>query len=110
MDGVRSPASEGSISANQAVILLAPDAFVNMIITSDNVCTQIVLERLDRDELDTWCRRIGMTGTTQRASILPPGLHWGHPIDAVAGTTARDQGVLLERMEQGTAGAGEAKD
>ena len=28
------------------------DAFVNMIITSDNVCTQLVLERLDRDALN----------------------------------------------------------
>jgi beta-lactamase class A len=77
------------------------DALVNMIITSDNVCTQIVLERLDRDELNAWCKSIGMTGTTHRGNLPPPGLPWDHPVEAVASTTARDQGVLLERMVRG---------
>lgn len=77
------------------------DAFVNMIITSDNVCTQMVLERLDRAELNAWCQRIGMTGTTHRVNFPPPGLPWDHPIDAVASTTARDQGVLLDKMVKG---------
>jgi beta-lactamase class A len=77
------------------------DAFVNMIITSDNVCTQIVLERLDRDELNAWCRGIGMTGTTHRVNFPPPGLSWDHPIDAVASTTANDQVLLLDRMVAG---------
>jgi beta-lactamase class A len=72
-----------------------------MIITSDNVSTQIVLERLDRDELNAWCKRQGMTGTTHRVNFPPPGLPWDHPIDAVASTTARDQGVLLDRMVAG---------
>lgn len=81
------------------------DAFVNMIITSDNVCTQIVLERLDRDALNAWCRRIGMTGTTHRVNFPPPGLAWDHPVEAVASTTARDQGVLLDRMAAGAADA-----
>jgi beta-lactamase class A len=81
------------------------DAFVNMIITSDNVCTQIVLERLDRDALNAWCRRIGMTGTTHRVNFPPPGLAWDHPVEAVASTTARDQGVLLDRMAAGATDA-----
>jgi beta-lactamase class A len=81
------------------------DALVNMIITSDNVCTQIVLERLDRDELNAWCKRIGMAGTTHRGNVPPPGLPWDHPVEAVANTTARDQGVLLERMVQGAESA-----
>ncbi len=81
------------------------DAFVNMIITSDNVSTQIVLERLDREALNAWCRRIGMMGTTHRVNFPPPGLAWDHPVDAVASTTARDQGVLLDRMAAGAADA-----
>lgn len=81
------------------------DALVNMIITSDNVCTRIVLERLDRDALNAWCRRIGMTGTTHRANVPPPGLAWDHPLEAVASTTARDQAVLLERMVRGAESA-----
>lgn len=84
------------------------DALVNMIITSDNVCTQIVLERLERDALNAWCRRIGMVGTTHRVNFPPPGLAWDHPVDAVASTTARDQGVLLDRMAAGAADAGAA--
>jgi beta-lactamase class A len=84
------------------------DAFVNMIITSDNVCTQIVLERLDRDELNAWCKGIGMTGTTHRVNFPPPGLPWDHPIDAVASTTARDQGVLLDKIVKGATDAAAA--
>jgi beta-lactamase class A len=81
------------------------DALVNMIITSDNVCTQIVLERLDRDALNAWCLRIGMVGTTHRVNFPPPGLPWDHPVEAVASTTARDQGVLLDRMAAGAVDA-----
>lgn len=84
------------------------DALVNMIITSDNVCTQMVLERLDTPSLNAWCREIGMVGTTHRAPIPPVGLAWDHPAEAVATTTARDQGLLLDlllRAAQGDAAA-----
>ena len=84
------------------------DAFVNMIITSDNVSTQLVLERLDRDELNAWCKRIGMTGTTHRVNFPPPGLPWDVARDALATTTARDQGVLLDRMVAGAKDAAAA--
>ena len=83
------------------VVLPLRDALVNMIITSDNVCTQLVLERLDRDALNAWCRGIGMAGTTHRANIPPPGLAWDHPLDATATTTAADQGLLLDRVLRG---------
>jgi beta-lactamase class A len=86
------------------------DAFVNMIITSDNVCTQLVLERLDRDALNAWCSRIGMKGTTHRVNFPPAGLTWDHPIEAVASTTAHDQGILLEKMLKGAADAGAAAE
>jgi beta-lactamase class A len=35
----------------------------------------------------------------------PPGLPWDHPVEAVASTTARDQGLLLDRMVQGATDA-----
>jgi beta-lactamase class A len=44
-----------------------------------------------------------MKGTTHRVNFPPPGLTWDHPIEAVASTTARDQGLLLDRMLQGAA-------
>lgn len=77
------------------------DAIVNMIITSDNVCTQIVLELLGTDNVNAFCRRIGLMGTTHRGLIPPAGLAWDHPADAVATTTAHDQVLLLEMMLAG---------
>ncbi len=81
------------------------DAIVQMIIVSDNVCTQLVLERLDRDALNAWCRDIGMAGTTHRANIPPAGLPWNHAMDRTATTTAADQGLLLELILRGSTDA-----
>ena len=79
------------------------DALVNMIITSDNVSTQIVLELLGTDAVNAFCRRIGMTGTTHRGLIPPAGLAWDHPAEAVATTTPKDQVLLLDLMLKGAA-------
>ncbi|MBX9701429.1 MAG: class A beta-lactamase-related serine hydrolase [Acetobacteraceae bacterium] len=84
------------------------DAMVNMIITSDNVGTQLVLERLDRDTLNAWCRRIGMVGTTHRANIPPAGLAWDHDMSRTATTTSDDQVRLLDLVLRGAAGDPEA--
>ena len=89
-------------------VLPLRDALVNMIITSDNVCTQLVLERLDRAALNTWCRDIGMVGTTHRDNIPPAGLAWDHPLEATATTTAADQVLLLDRLLRAAADGGEA--
>jgi beta-lactamase class A len=90
------------------VVLPLRDAIVNMIITSDNVCTQLVLERMDREALNAWCRRVGMAGTTHRANIPPAGLAWDHPLDATATTTSDDQARLLDLVLRGAEGDAEA--
>ena len=77
------------------------DAIVNMIITSDNVCTQIVLERLTLEEMDGYCRQVGMTGTDHRHLIPPLGLAYDHPVEAVTSTTPADQGLLLDLILRG---------
>lgn len=77
------------------------DAIVNMIITSDNVSTQIVLELLGTEGVNAFCRRVGMTGTTHRGLIPPAGLAWDHPPDAVATTTPQDQVLLLDLILKG---------
>lgn len=77
------------------------DAIVNMIITSDNVCTQIVLEQLGAVDLNAYCRELGMTGTVHRHNIPPIGLAYDHPVDAVTATTPADQGLLLELILRG---------
>lgn len=84
------------------------DAMINMIITSDNVGTQLVLERLDRDTLNAWCKRIGMVGTTHRQNIPPAGLPWDHAMDRTAATTSDDQVRLLDLVLKGAAGDAEA--
>jgi beta-lactamase class A len=78
------------------------DAIVNMIITSDNVCTQIVLERLEDVDLNAFCGNLGMVGTTHRHKIPPLGLPYDHPVDGVTATTPADQGKLLELILHGT--------
>lgn len=79
------------------------DALVNMIITSDNVCTQIVLERLGEGAMDAYCRSIGMAATRHRGLIPPLGLAWDHPIEATTATTPADQVLLLDLILRGTA-------
>jgi len=78
------------------------DVLVNMMITSDNVCTGIALERLTLEEMDGFCRDIGMTGTHHRHKIPPIGLPPDHPVEAVTSTTPRDQGLLLDLILRGT--------
>jgi len=78
------------------------DAIVNMIITSDNVCTQIVLERLDERELNSFCRSIGMANTVHRHKIPPLGIAYDHPVEAVTTTTPADLSLLLDLILSGT--------
>lgn len=80
------------------------DAVVNMMITSDNVCTQIVLEQLggDPEALNAYCRAVGMEATVHRDPIPPAGLAGDHTIEATASTTAADQALLLDPILRGT--------
>ena len=77
------------------------DAVTNMIITSDNVCTQMVLERLTLDQMNAFCRGIGMTGTHHAHLIPPLDLPPDHPVSAGTSTTPADQGKLLEMILRG---------
>jgi beta-lactamase class A len=77
------------------------DAIVQMIITSDNVCTHIVTDRVDLDELNQYCRSIGLTDTVHRFKVPPFGMPYDHPLEAVTTTTAADQGVLLDLILRG---------
>lgn len=77
------------------------DAIVQMIITSDNVCTQLVLDRLELEEINAYCRGIGMSGTNHVFKIPPLGMPWDHPLHAVTTTTPADQGLLLDLILRG---------
>jgi len=78
------------------------DALVHMIIVSDNVCTRMVLERIDLAEINEFCRSIGMTETTHRILIPDPAMLPSHSLEEVTTSTPVDQGLLYGLILQGT--------
>ena len=86
-------------------VLPLRDAITNMIITSDNVCTQMVLERLSLDEMNAYCAAVGLSGTHFAHLIPPSDLPADHPVTAGTYTTPGDQALLLELVLDGTTGA-----
>jgi beta-lactamase class A len=67
-------------------------------VLSDNVCTKMVFERLTLEEVDGYCKSIGMSGTNHRFLIPPLALSPDHSLKAVTTTTARDQVYLLQTI------------
>lgn len=84
------------------------DAILQMIITSDNICTYEVMKGLEISEFTDYCRRIGMTNTTHRTRLPPLGLSPEHALDHVTTTTARDQVLLLQLIYAGAKGDADA--
>lgn len=78
------------------------DALVQMIITSDNVCTRMVMERIGLDEINQFCRDIGMTDTIHRTVVPKANMPGDHTLDEVTVTTPCDQGLLYDRILRGT--------
>jgi len=77
------------------------DALVMMIIVSDNTCTGTVVDMIGLDDINVFCRAVGMKGTIHRYGIPTP-LGRDHPLGAVTTTTPADTGRLLDLMLQGT--------
>ena len=77
------------------------DAITNMIITSGNVCTQIVLERLTLTEMNAFCRAVGMRNTHHAHLIPPLDMPADHPVSAGTYTTPADQVLLLQAILDG---------
>lgn len=84
------------------------DAILQMIITSDNICTYEVMKGLEISEFTDYCRRIGMANTTHRTRLPPLGLSPEHALDHVTTTTARDQVLLLQLIYAGAKGDADA--
>jgi beta-lactamase class A len=85
------------------------DAIVNMIITSDNVSTQLVLKEVGVDTVTAWAHGIGMANTRLRGLVPNPDLPWNHPPEATATTTPADQVRLLRSILRGAEDAIEAE-
>ena len=77
------------------------DALVMMIIVSDNTCTGTVADMVGLDEINAFCKSIGMTGTTHRQIIPPNDLPRDHKVEDTNATTPADVGLLLDLIQQG---------
>ncbi|WP_414644200.1 serine hydrolase [Bosea sp. (in: a-proteobacteria)] len=80
------------------------DAIMQMIVTSDNICTAIVGERLPAEEITAFCRSVGMIGTEIRFTVPPREMPQDVSFDFVASTTAADQVTLLRLILDGSEG------
>ncbi|WP_439616750.1 serine hydrolase [Shinella sp.] len=80
------------------IVISLRDAITGMMVLSDNVCTKMVFERLTLEEVDGYCKAIGMVGTHHRFLIPPLALSPDHALTSVTTTTARDQAFLLQTI------------
>lgn len=79
------------------------DAVIMMIIVSDNTATGKIVDLVGIDEINEYCRSIGMEGTDHKhRNPLELKLDPNHPVEASNVTTARDIGMLLELIVTGT--------
>ena len=76
------------------------DALAMMIIVSDNTCTGTIVDMLGLDEINAYCRRIGMLNTIHRFGI-PPRIGRNHTLEEITTTTPIDQGILLDLILKG---------
>jgi len=80
------------------IVISLRDAITGMMVLSDNVCTKMVFERLELEEVDRYCKSLGMSGTHHRFLIPPLALSPDHALGAVTTTTAADQVLLLQTI------------
>jgi beta-lactamase class A len=80
------------------IVISLRDAITGMMVLSDNVCTKMVFERLTLEEVDAYCKSIGLLGTHHRFLIPPLALSPDHTLKSVTTTTARDQTALLQMI------------
>jgi len=80
------------------LVISLRDAITGMMVLSDNVCTKMVFERLALEEVDSYCKSIGLSGTHHRFLIPPLALSPDHALGSVTTTTARDQVLLLQMI------------
>ncbi len=87
------------------------DHLAQMMITSDNVCTQLVFQAIDQATgcglqwVNNYCAQVGMVDTLHR-EVFPRSadLEWHHSIEGMTVTTAHDQALLLEKLAHGSTG------
>ncbi|GAA1158108.1 serine hydrolase [Nesterenkonia sandarakina] len=87
------------------------DCLLQMMSTSDNICTQLVFHAIGSVRPDSlqwvndYCAWTGLHATVHREIFPRTGdLTWGHSLDTLTTTTAQDQSRLLEKLGRGCQG------
>lgn len=75
------------------------DALMLMIIVSDSTAAGMVSDLVSLDEINAWCGRAGLAKTLHRFGTTPKDYS---PASAKNLTTARDVGMLLEKILKGS--------
>lgn len=84
------------------------DHLAQMMMTSDNICTQLVFKAIDDATgnalqwINDYCAELGMHDTMHR-EVFPRSaeLAWSHSINSMTVTSANDQALILERLGHG---------
>src|SRR5699024_8502752 len=93
---------------SSGVELSLQDHLAQMMITSDNICTQIVFQAIEEVTGDAlqwvndYCSQRELNDTLHR-EVFPrsPELSWSHSTDGMTVTSAHDQALLLELLARG---------
>jgi len=74
-----------------------------MIIVSDNTCTGKIVDLVGIDQVNAYCKSIGMKNTTHRFNVPPTATTpLDHPPEATNTTSAADVGKMLDLIIRGT--------
>src|SRR5690625_6103096 len=93
---------------SSGVELNLQDHMAQMMITSDNICTQIIFQAIEEvtgdalQWINDYCSQLGLHDTLHR-EVFPRSaeLSWSHSIDSMTVTSAHDQALLLELLARG---------
>lgn len=101
---------------SSGIKLTLRDSLMQMMSTSDNICTQLVFEAIESVEPDPlqwvndYCAWLGLHSTLHREIFPRSGdLTWHHSLESVTVTTPRDQCLLLEKLGRGYRNETDAK-
>src|SRR5699024_12796613 len=93
---------------SSGVELNLQDHLAQMMITSDNICTQIIFQAIEEvtgdalQWINDYCSQLGLHDTLHREVFTRSAeLSWTHSTDTMTVTSAHDQALLLERLARG---------
>ena len=86
---------------HSGVNLTFKDLLTLMIIVSDNIATEKIINLIGLDTVNNYCREINLRGTFHEYAIPTANITRDSPIDKLNRTTAKDTGYLLKSILKG---------